>query len=282
MSAPAKNYIGRLAPTPSGHMHLGHARTFWTAQERARAAGGKLLMRIEDLDRDRCRPEFIDAALEDLAWFGLEWSDAPVIQSQRMEPYRQAFEKLRQDGCLFPCTCSRQDVLRALNAPHIGEDEPLYPGTCWPEKKMSTAQIAPGARVSWRFRVPAGEAICFDNGGCGRQEFVCGRDFGDFIVWRHDGLPSYQLAVTVDDMAMGITEVVRGEDLLASTARQILLYRALGANCPAFFHCPLVVDASGKRLAKRQDSLSLRKLRGLGFSPEELRKIPVLDIMKQV
>jgi glutamyl-tRNA synthetase len=229
---------------------------------------------------------------EDLHWFGLEWKEgpdcggpfAPYSQSERFAFYRAAFEKLRAGGFVYPCTCSRQDVLRALQAPHAGEDEPIYPGTCrrkkgeeWQVMSDGRHSISPHAArhlspsVNWRFRVPDGESISFVDGRCGLHQFVAGKDFGDFVVWRHDDTPSYQLAVVVDDAAMQITEVVRGEDLLKSTARQLLLYLALGLVPPVFYHCPLITDESGVRLAKRHDALSLRTLRAEGRKPEELR-----------
>ncbi len=291
------NYRGRLAPSPTGLLHLGHARTFWSAQERARAEGGVLVLRNEDLDRSRCKPEFLAAMFEDLRWFGFQWQEgpdcggpfAPYNQSERMMLYRAAFEQLKSARAIYPCSCSRQDVLRALAAPHAGEDEPLYPGTCRPRDGAGLASPPRGegrveghrdARnsdassrpINWRFRVRDGETIAFVDGCCGPQQFVAARDFGDFVVWRHDDVPAYQLAVVVDDAAMQISEVVRGEDLLISTARQLLLYRALGLSAPKFYHCPLVTDDSGVRLAKRHDALSLRTLRARGMKPEELRK----------
>jgi glutamyl-tRNA synthetase len=163
-------------------------------------------------------------------------------------------------------------VLRALQAPHQGEDEPIYPGTCRPQPDGDIPPHSAGDAVSWRFRVPDGRRVSFVDGGCGPQTFVAGRDFGDFVVWRHDDLPAYHLAVVVDDAEMGITEVVRGADLLRSTARQLLLYEALGQPAPAHFHCPLMVDAQGVRLAKRHAALSLRKLRQQGATPEALRE----------
>jgi glutamyl-tRNA synthetase len=220
--------------------------------------------------------------LEDLRWFGFEWQEgpdcggpfAPYDQSARLEFYREAFEKLRAEGFLYPCTCSRQDVLRAVQAPHAGDDEPIYPGTCRPGSagNNNSAALRETARINWRFRVSDGELVSFEDGGFGSQRFMAGKDFGDFVVWRHDDVPSYQLAVVVDDDAMQITEVVRGEDLLRSTARQVLLYRALGLTPPAFYHCQLVTDASGQRLAKRHDSLSLRALRIQGKSPDEIKE----------
>ncbi len=159
--------------------------------------------------------------------------------------------------------------MQALNAPHAAEDEPIYPGTCR-DREFTAAELE-GRQVNWRFRVPDSRKVSFNDGRSGAHSFEAGRDFGDFVVWRHDKLPSYQLAVVVDDSEMRITEVVRGEDLLRSTARQLLLYEAFKLTAPAYYHCPLVVDTSGRRLAKRYDSLSLRQLRALGQTPEELR-----------
>ena len=260
------SYRGRLAPSPTGFLHLGHARTFWIAQQRAEAASGALILRNDDLDRARCRPEFVAAMIEDMQWFELRWSEGPYRQSERMAHYIAAFETLRALGFIYPCTCSRQDVLRALAAPHEGEDEPLYPGSC-----RDCPADHERAGVNWRFRVPDGETISFTDGALGSHTEIAGRECGDFLVWRKDDLPSYQLACTVDDAEMQITEVVRGADLLTSTCRQLLLYRALGCKDPAFFHCPLVTDAQGIRLAKRNDALSLRTLRSQGRKPEELR-----------
>jgi glutamyl-tRNA synthetase len=272
-----KIYRGRLAPSPTGFLHLGHARTFWAAQVRARRANGILVLRNDDLDRARIRSEFVQGFFEDLKWFGFKWQEGPDVggphapynQSGRLEFYRASFAKLKDAGHIFPCTCSRQDVLRALQAPHQGEEEPVYPGICR-EKKLS--DIAPGTKVNWRFRAPDGESVSFVDGGFGQQNFVAGKDFGDFVVWRHDDLPSYQLACVVDDGSMEITEVVRGADLLMSTARQLLLYRALQLAVPTFYHCPLVTDEKGTRLAKRHESLSLRALRAQRALPGEIRK----------
>jgi len=264
MSRSKSEYRGRLAPSPTGYLHLGHARTFWVAQERATAHGGTLILRNEDLDRDRCKPEFVRAMIEDLQWFGFQWQEGPYAQSERMPLYRDAFEKLKNAGFLFQCTCSRKDVQRALQAPHQGDEEPVYPGTCRGRTEVT-------GKANWRFQVPDGEVIRFVDGHYGPQSFIAGKDFGDFVVWRQDDLPSYQLAVTVDDAAMKMTEVVRGADLLLSTARQLLLYRALGLEPPAFYHCPLMTDDAGVRLAKRHDALSLRTLRESGATAESLR-----------
>ena len=220
--------------------------------------------------------------VEDLRWFGFHWSEGPDVggafgpyaQSERMPRYVTAFEQLREFGAIYPCRCSRQDVLRALTAPHDGEEEPVYPGTCRPsagaEVRSQKSKID-RAGVNWRFRVPDGAAIDFLDGRFGLQRAMAGADFGDFLVWRKDDFPSYQLACAVDDAEMRITEVVRGADLITSTFRQLLLFRALGWEAPAFFHCPLVTDAGGARLAKRSDALSLRALRASGRTPEELR-----------
>src|SRR5476649_2581471 len=265
----SKKYRGRLAPSPTGYLHLGHARTFWVAQQCAKENGGELILRNEDLDATRFKMEFVGAMLEDLRWFGFEWSEGPDIggkfapynQSGRMDFYRAALEKLRAGNFIFPCTCSRKDILAATRAPHANDDdEPIYPGTCR-DKNLSTLNSQPSTRFNWRFRIPDGETISFTDGNFGEQKFTAGKDFGDFVVWRHDDVPAYQLACVADDAAMEISEVVRGADLLVSTARQILLYRALGLTPPKFFHCQLMLDDQGERLAKRHDALSLRTLR---------------------
>ncbi len=273
-------YRGRLAPTPSGFLHLGHARTFWTARERARAAGGVLLLRVEDLDRPRCRPEFADAMLEDLRWFGLDWQEgpdcggpaAPYRQSERLAWHREVWRQLLAGGWIYPSPHSRKDVERALRAPHAEDEaaEPIFPAARRPDPDSWTHPADPDG-VTWRFRVPDGETVRFEDQRCGPQAFTAGRDFGDFPAWRRDGIPAYELAVVADDHAMAVTEVVRGKDLLLSTARQILLYRALNWMPPAFYHCPLLCDAAGVRLAKRTDALALRALRAAGHTPEALR-----------
>ena len=270
-------YRGRIAPSPTGYLHLGHARTFWTAQQRALDATGTLILRMDDLDGPRCSREFAAAALEDLQWLGLRWQEGPDIggphgpytQSERMPVYIRAFDHLRASGAIYPCKCSRQDVLRALSAPHEGEEEPIYPGTC----RALSPSVSQEERklINWRFRVPNGEAVSFHDRNFGPQHVIAGRDFGDFLVWRKDDLPSYQFACAVDDVLMRISEVVRGADLITSTFRQILIFRALGSTMPAFFHCELTTDKNGRRLAKRNDALSLRSFREAGWTPEELR-----------
>jgi glutamyl-tRNA synthetase len=253
---------------------LGHARTFWTAQERARAAGGELLLRNDDLDRARCRPEFVTAMQEDIRWFGLEWQGSMFSQSERIPLYRAALARLHAAGCIFPDHHSRKDVLAAASAPHDGDenDEPVYPVEFRPPAGAPVPVLTDPITVNWRFRVPDGETLSFIDGHSGPQQAVAGRDFGDFLVWRKDDMPSYQLACVVDDAAMGITEVVRGADLLKSTFRQFLLYRALGLAAPAFYHCPLILDERGVRLAKRHDALSLQTLREIGRTPADVRR----------
>ena len=263
-------YAGRMAPSPTGLLHLGHARTFAVAYDRARAAGGVLWLRDEDLDPQRSRPEFASAMRDDLRWRGLTW-DRELRQTDRLDAYREAMRLLLRTGAVFPCICSRRDLQQALGAPHEdADDEPLYSGRC--RAAPPGAELQPG--TNYRFRVPDGEVLRFADGNAGPQEFLggCGQgsDFGDFLVWRKDGLPSSQLACAVDDAWQGITEVVRGRDLLKSTARQILLQRALGLPTPQYFHCELMRDANGVRLAKRHDALSIRALRESGMKPEEV------------
>jgi glutamyl/glutaminyl-tRNA synthetase len=291
---PTSDYRGRVAPSPTGYLHVGHARTFWTAWQRTRDAGGALILRMEDLDQERSKNVYADAAMDDLHWLGIRWLEGPdrggpfgpYIQSKRRALYVEAWRRLLNRGHLFECRCSRKDLETALSAPHesvrqgqdgkleVLDDEPIYPGTCrhtqgqipkLPVTLTGEPEVPPN--VNWRFRVPEGEAIEFVDQKLGPQRFVAGVDFGDFLVWRRDGAPSYQLACVVDDATMRITEVVRGADLLKSTARQILLNRALGLRDPSWYHCPLVVDHNGRRLAKRHDALSLRTLRQRGLTP---------------
>jgi glutamyl/glutaminyl-tRNA synthetase len=302
-------YRGRIAPSPTGYLHIGHAHTFHRAWQRARQRLGVLVLRMEDLDADRSRPEYAQAALEDLHWLNIDWDEgpdlggpyAPYEQSLRADVYRLAWQKLREGGFIYPCRCSRKDLAAALSAPHEDtsnpgvrgnelDDEPVYPGTCRPSHSGdSTLDLSPEfaygpGGLNWRFRVPDGEIIEFNDANLGLQRFIAGIDFGDFLVWRREGpeaprmgprplgsgIPSYQLACVADDFAMHITEVVRGADLLKSTARQILLNRALGYRDPNWFHCDLIVDEQGRRLAKRHDALSIRELRRRGMSPADI------------
>ena len=210
--------------------------------------------------------------IEDLRWLGFTWEEPMISQSARLGRYRAALEKLHAAGAIFPCTRTRRDVLEAIGAPHEGgaDDEPVYPPQFRPPAGAPLPPLGDPVTVNWRFRVPDGEEIAFADGRCGRQSAVAGRDFGDFLVWRKDGLPSYQLSCAVDDAELGITEVVRGADLIKSTFRQLLLIRALGERAPAYYHAPLMLDDRGERLAKRHDALSLRTLRARGVTPGEI------------
>jgi glutamyl/glutaminyl-tRNA synthetase len=276
-------YRGRVAPSPTGYLHLGHARTFLIAAQRAAQAGGTLIFRNEDLDPDRCRPEYVSAMFEDLGWLGLKWSEgpdcggscAPYSQSERRELYLAEWIKLRDGGFIYPCTCSHKELAQAATAPNDADDEPIYPGKC--RSRTDAGSFDAPAGVNWRLRAPDGEEIAFVDEHLGLQRLVAGHDFGDFVVWRRDDVPAYQLAVVADDQAMGITEVVRGADLLKSTARQLFLYRALGFEAPQFYHCDLVRDESGMRLAKRHDALSIRALRESGWTAEQVRDRAMRD-----
>ncbi len=274
-------YRGRLAPSPTGFLHLGHARTFWIAAERARAAGGALVLRNDDLDATRFRLDFAEAMLDDMRWLGLDWDEGPDVggphapynQRDRLPLYRAALETLHAARRIFPCTHTRKDVLEAIGAPHEGaapDDEPVYPAAFRPPAGAPLPPLGETISVNWRFRVPDGEELAFTDGRYGVQRAVAGRDFGDFLVWRKDDAPSYQLSCAVDDAAMQITEVVRGADLIRSTFRQLLLLRALGLAAPTYYHCPLMLDDRGERLAKRHDALSLRTLRAQGVSPQQI------------
>lgn len=260
-------YVGRLAPTPTGEFHLGHARTFTTAWRRAREAGGTLRLRVEDLDGLRCRPEYVEAMLEDFAWMGIDWDGEAVFQSRRRGLYEAAWRRLKDAGLIYPCRRSRRELRDCVRAPHEEEEwtEPLYPAAWRPAAGVERGYDAPGG-VTWRFRTSEGEVVRFSDVRKGEVSFTAGVDFGDFAVWRRDDVPAYELAVVVDDVEMGVTEVVRGEDLLLSTARQILVCRALGGREPGWCHEPLVRDGAGRRLAKRDAAMSLRAFREKGLT----------------
>jgi glutamyl-queuosine tRNA(Asp) synthetase len=264
-------YIGRLAPSPTGLLHLGHAATFYAAYQRAQAANGTLLVRIEDLDTQRSKPHFTEAIFEDLAWLGISWQPPALYQSQRLSIYREALDQLLITGHTYPCDCSRKDLAAMMHAPHEDtDDEPVYPGICRPALDKQKRETPFQPNINYRFRVLDGETITFVDKNLGPQSFAAGKDFGDLLVWRKDGLPSYQLACVVDDADTQITEVVRGRDLLKSTARQLLLQRALNLPTPTYFHTQLLTDEHGIRLAKRHDALAIRTLRQQGLSPGEV------------
>jgi glutamyl/glutaminyl-tRNA synthetase len=245
-----------------------------------------MVLRNDDLDAVRFRLDFYDAMLEDLHWLGFTWTEGPDVggpfapynQSQRLSSYRSALHELHRKGHIFPCTHSRRDVLDAIGAPHEGapatgirpgfptDDEPIYPKEFRPAPGSPLPPLDQPTACNWRFRVPDDEEVRFEDGRFGEQRAIAGRDFGDFLVWRKDDVPSYQLACAVDDTQLEITEVVRGADLIKSTFRQILLLKALGYTPPNYFHCPLMTDDRGERLAKRHDALSLRTLRERGVS----------------
>jgi glutamyl/glutaminyl-tRNA synthetase len=264
-------YRGRIAPTPTGDMHVGHARTFVAAWRRAEEAGGRVVLRVEDLDPLRCRPEYAARAMDDLAWLGVRWAEGPHYQSGRRATYEAAWRALRDAGLVYPCHVSRREVRDAAHAPHDDEEgaESIFPASLRAAPGVGRDAEVPSGAV-WRFRVPDGEVVTFTDARYGPRAYTAGVDFGDFVVWRKDDVPAYELAVVADDVAMGITEVVRGEDLLRSTARQLLVYRALGAVPPAWCHQPLVRDAHGRRLAKRDHALSVRELRERGLAPAEV------------
>lgn len=272
------SYRGRIAPSPTGYLHLGHARTFWFAMERARLANGTLIYREEDLDFHRCTSAYSDAARQDLAWFGCEWQEgpdqkgdfAPYKQSERMPLYLDAWQRLKAMELIYPCEKSRKTIREATANQQNADLEPIYPENWRPPLDVAKNIDQPEG-YNWRFRVPAHKKIAFDDACLGPCQFISGQDFGDFLIWRKDGIPSYELAVVVDDNAMQISEVVRGEDLLISTARQLLLYQALEASAPKFYHAPLVVDAAGLRLSKSNRSMALRELKAAGYSPQDLR-----------
>ncbi len=247
--------VGRLAPSPSGRLHLGHARTFALAWAHARSRSGQLRLRLEDLDRERSRPEHVQRIFRDLEWLGLDWDGEPLYQSQRLDVLREAAARLERDGVAYRCICSRAELERAAQAPQRGVSEWRYPGTCRERGVQHQGAL--------RFRVPEGP-IAFVDGLAGPQQVDVSAEVGDFVILSRNGVPAYQLAVVVDDAEQGVTEVFRGDDLLTSTARQLLLQRALGLSAPRWFHAPLVLDASGRRLAKRADDLSLEALREAG------------------
>ncbi|WP_135552952.1 tRNA glutamyl-Q(34) synthetase GluQRS [Paenibacillus cymbidii] len=268
---------GRFAPTPSGRLHVGNARTALLAWLQIRHAGGQIALRMEDIDKPRSRPELAEQIVRDMRWLGLDWDEGPDIggpcgpyeQSERGSSYEAALARLVADGHVYPCYCSRAELAAVASAPHgLASEGPAYPGTC---RKLTAGERAQRAAVktpSLRFAMPD-RTYSFDDLAAGRQQFAAGTG-GDFIVRRADGIVAYQLAVVVDDAAMGITDVLRGWDLLDSTPRQLALYEALGLPAPRFAHVPLLCGPDGSRLAKRHDSLSLEALRGAGIAPERI------------
>ena len=260
--------IGRLAPSPTGAQHVGNARTYLVAWLSARARAGTVKLRIEDIDSPRLKPGAADEAIHDLRWLGLDWDGPPMVQTARLSHYEAALEKLKRQDRVYPCTCTRSDIAAAASAPHAGE-EIAYPGTCAHRQAGDAAALAAaGKPFAWRFRVT--DEPVYTDLFAGEQRIDLKQSGGDFVVWKNVGTPAYQLAVVVDDAAMGVTEVIRGDDLIPSTPRQLLLYRALGLTPPEFGHVPLVVGEDGRRLAKRHGDTRLSALRAAGVAPETL------------
>ena len=260
---------GRYAPSPSGRMHLGNLMCCLLAWLSAKSKGGQVLLRIEDLDTVRCPRVYADAIMDDLAWLGLA-ADGPtptVYQSERSEIYQQYYDILLKKGLIYPCFCSRSQ-LHAASAPHRSDGQVVYAGTC---RGLSDAEVARRSLTrapAFRVRVPD-EEIAFTDGHLGRYAENLARDCGDFYLRRADGVFAYQLAVVVDDALMGVTEVVRGSDLLSSTPRQLWLYRELGLTAPQFYHLPLLLAPDGRRLSKRDGDQSLENLRAR-YTPQEI------------
>ena len=257
---------GRLAPSPTGSQHVGNARTYLLAWLSARSQGGEMVLRMEDIDVWRNKPDAAAQALDDLRWLGLDWDGEAVVQSARLPEHEAALAELQRLELVYPCTCSRNDIASTASAPHAEHEGPTYPGTCAHRNVADAAKL--DRPFAWRFRATHTPAY-FDLFQ-GLVELDLQTLGGDFVVWRSAKVPAYQLAVVVDDAAAGITEVVRGGDLVPSTPRQLLIYDALGLNPPRFAHVPLVVGVNGQRLAKRHGDTRLSSLRDAGVKPEAL------------
>jgi glutamyl-tRNA synthetase len=267
MTVPPAPPVGRLAPSPTGAQHVGNARTYLIAWLSARALGGRVALRIEDIDSPRVKPGADRQALDDLRWLGLDWDGEPMVQTRRLSHYEDALRRLRLREMVYPCTCTRTDIERAASAPHADHEGPIYPGTCAGRRAADADDLA-GRPFAWRFRV--GASPPFVDLYRGPTHIDLRQAGGDFVVWKSAGTPAYQLAVVVDDAAQGVTEVVRGDDLVPSTPRQLLLYDALGLPAPVFAHVPLVVGPDGRRLAKRHGDTRLSALRAAGVRAEAL------------
>ncbi len=271
---------GRLAPSPTGALHLGNARSFLIAWLSIRSRGGSLLLRMEDLDHPKVKAHAAAEALADLRWLGLDWDEGPdvggpvgpYVQSARLSHYAAALASLQAAGCVYPCVCSRKDVEAGQSAPHAGEDGLAYGGECrqrFGSYAAAAATLPAGRLPAWRF-AGGGATVAFEDGFHGWQQENSAQTVGDFVIARHAQGAGYMLAVVVDDAAMGVTEVLRGDDLLPATHRQLLLYRALGLTPPRFIHVPLVVSSDGRRLAKRHGDTRIATLRQLGLRPAQV------------
>jgi glutamyl-tRNA synthetase len=270
VKAPTSPPLGRLAPSPTGAQHVGNARTYLIAWLSIRSRNGRILLRIEDIDSPRTKPGAAELILRDLEWLGLDWDVGPFVQTKRLDLHEAALDELRRCELVYPCTCSRSDIAVAASAPHPEQEHesPVYPGTCAPRKAADAGALA-DRQFAWRFRLPR-RTPAFDDGLAGTIELDLHTLGGDFVVWKSAGTPAYQLAVVVDDAEMGVTEVIRGDDLITSTPRQLLLYDALDLVAPRFAHVPLVVGPDGRRLAKRHGDTRLSSLRQAGVRPEAL------------
>lgn len=272
MSSHSSTVRGRLAPSPTGALHLGNVRSFVLTWLLARKRGGWIELRIEDLDAPRVREGAVEGLLDDLAWLGLDWDAGPRYQAGRVEEFRSRLQRLAEAGLAYPCICTRRDIESAASAPHAGDEGPIYPGTCRGRfRTVAQAQEASAdGRVAWRFAIPEGSVVSWQDRVAGAQSYQVAERLGDFVIWKKDDEPAYQLAVVVDDGLVAINQVVRGDDLLPSAARQILLHEALGQQVPEWWHLPLVLDASGKRMAKRTGDDTLQSLRAAGHSASQV------------
>lgn len=258
---------GRFAPTPSGRLHLGNILCAMLAYLSARSQGGRFLLRIEDVDVPRCPRRLAQQCIDDLTWLGFTWDEPPLFQSERTEIYRAALDRLTQAGHTYPCFCTRAQLM-SLAAPNLGDTQVIYQGACANLSPEEAAERAKTRAPAIRLRVPE-EDVSFVDGLFGMQTENLARDCGDFILRRSDGLYGYQLAVVVDDALQGVTEIVRGRDILSATPRQLYLQRLLGYQQPEYVHIPLLVDAQGRRLAKRDKDLDLTAL-SRRFTPADI------------
>jgi glutamyl-tRNA synthetase len=265
-----KPLVGRLAPSPTGAQHVGNARTYLLAWLSIRSRGGRLILRMEDIDSPRIKPGAAQQGIDDLRWLGLDWDEGPYVQTERVERYLAALAQLKSAEQVYPCTCTRADVAAAASAPHVGQEGPRYPGTCSIRRVADAVELTKmGQPFAWRFRTSSVRHELHDL-VAGLQTCNVNEELGDFVVYKSDGSPAYQLAVVVDDMAMGVTEVLRGDDLLPSAFRQLELYRFFHSQPPVFAHVPLVIGEDGRRLAKRHGDTRLSLLREKDVPVERL------------